>query len=223
MIKKRDVYWSLSQTIAWLMFQTEESALSMGTQNHPSETHFIIWQEIKQVMPYRSIDKAEKELLLALQSGKLSAFGKQSKNCPPEEIPALHWKDLRFRITRIHGNAASLIKFTDHPDWYDIAFLREAVKRLFPSRNERRKKAKKNSTGHTSPLIKQQQRSFAKKYYGDLKKEGKRTNRNDDLIAFRSQFPHISRDNTRKLRQEIVPEWCKSGRPPSKKTTLSDG
>jgi hypothetical protein len=220
MIKQKEVYWSLSQAIAWLMFQTEESAFSMGSQEHPSETRLIIWQEIKKITPYRSIDEAEEELLFALQSGTLSAFGQQSEDRPSEEIPALHWKDLRCHIRRHDGNIASLKSLSNAPDWYDIAFLKEDVKRLFPSRNERRKKTKKNSPEH-SPSITQRQRSFARKYYDDLIKKGVRTNRDDDFLAFREAFPSILRNNVRKLRQEMVPEWCNPGRPSSKNKMLS--
>ncbi len=208
----KNVYWSMLQATAWLMFQTEESASIMEGAEHLSETRLIVWKEVKKITPSRTEENAKQTLLRALQSGNLIAYGQKAKNQPSEEIPALHWKDLQFGFGKRHSNTASLEPFSSSPpDWYSVAFLREDIKRLFPSRNERRKKTKNKNAGQ-SPSITQRQRAWAAQYYYDLQARRIYTNRDQDFAVFRKEFPTVARETVRQLRQEMAPELCLPGR-----------
>lgn len=208
----KNVYWSLLQATAWLMFQTEESASIMEGAEHPSETRLILWNEVKKITPYYTEENAKQTLLRALQSGNLIAYGQKARNQPSEEVPALHWKDLQFGFGRRGSNTASLEPLSNvSPDWCSVAFLREDIKRLFPSRNEKRK-GTKNKNVAQSPFITQRQRAWAAQYYYDLQVKGIYTNRDQDFAVFRKEFPTVARDTVRQLRQEMAPELCKPGR-----------
>ncbi len=210
-IQQKEVYWSVFQCITWLMFQTEKSVLSMGKIDEPSETHLFVWQKANHKREYCTEDEASQQILYTLQSGELIGYGQKIENSLSEEIPALHWKDLKLGSGRRGMNTASLVQFSNTPYWYRIAFLREDIKRLFPSRNDRRKKERNRNPEHR-PSTAQRQQSWARDYYAQLKKNGVRTNRETDFAAFRAEFPKIQRDIVRKLRCEFVPEWCKPGR-----------
>lgn len=220
-LKQKEVYWSLFQSIAWLMFQTEESVLSMGKKESPSETHLVIWREINRITPYNSQNQAEEKILLALQSGNLIAFGQKNKELPSEEIPAIHWKDLKFGSGRRGANTASLEQFPISPNWNSIAFLSEDIKRLFPSRNERRQK--KEGKKKQSPSITQQQSSWTRKYFSELESKKIQCGRDKEFSDFREAFPKASRAMFRKLKKDIAPERCKGGRPSSKNIVISEG
>ena len=211
------IYCSIYEVIAWQMFQTDEAMEYARNLSNPSETHLFIWQmaKPKRKKPYIEFDRATENILCGLQSGKITAYGRKTGSERSEEISVDEWRDLRISTERHLPDSAYLkSNFTRHTELFDLRFLREEVRSYFKLQNKKPKTSTKPQTDITPNL---RHREWAKKYYNRLKKENVRSSRDEDEKAFCREFQNSSRQVMRKLRQELVPEWCEPGRQSKKK------
>ena len=205
-------YCSLYEAVAWQMFKNEEAVNFCKNLTSPSETHLIVWQHAneKRRKPYVSFEQAYDNIILYLQSGKLTAYGCRNDCSRSQEISVSEWRDLKVSSVRAHPNSAYLMKHgKPHIEFIDVCFLRGEVEALFPLGNKKYKSGRQKKLNASATMT---HREWAKSHYNKLKSEGLRSIRQEDERAFRQRFSVSPRNIIRDLRKEFVPEWCEAGR-----------